>query len=79
MKKKILIRRMLRSPQFVIGFLIVLAVVIVSLFAKQLAPMDENLNHIAARFTAPQGSALTERAVMCWVRTSLEGISFPGF
>ena len=46
MKKKILIRRMLRSPQFVIGFLIVLAVVIVSLFAKQLAPMDENLNHI---------------------------------
>ena len=28
MKKKILIRRMLRSPQFVIGFLIVLAVVI---------------------------------------------------
>lgn len=55
MKKKILIRRMLRSPQFVIGFLIVLAVVIVSLFAKQLAPMDENLNHIAARFTALQG------------------------
>ena len=55
MKKKILIRRMLRSPQFVIGFLIVLAVVIVSLFANQLAPMDENLNHIAARFTAPQG------------------------
>ena len=55
MKKKILIRRMLRSPQFVIGFLIVLAVVIVSLFANQLAPMDENLNHIAARFPAPQG------------------------
>lgn len=55
MKKKILIRRMLRSPQFVIGFLIVLAVVIVSLFANQLAPMDENLNHITARFTAPQG------------------------
>ena len=44
MKKKILIRRMLRSPQFVIGFLIVLAVVIVSLFAKQLAPdVYENL------------------------------------
>ena len=55
MKKKILFRRMLRSPQFVIGFLIVLIVVLISVFAEQLAPMDENLNHIAARFTAPQG------------------------
>ena len=55
MKKKILLRRMLRSPQFVIGFLIVLTIVIISVFAEQLAPMDENLNHITARFTAPQG------------------------
>lgn len=55
MKKKIMIRRMLRSPQFVLGFLIVLTVVLISLFAEQLAPMDENVNHIVDRFIAPQG------------------------
>jgi len=55
MKPKILIRRMLRSPQFIIGFIIVLAVVMISLFADQLAPMDENMNHIVNRFTPPQG------------------------
>lgn len=55
MKPKILIRRMLRSPQFLIGFFIVTAVVLISLFADQLAPMDENLNHIVNRFTPPQG------------------------
>ncbi len=55
MKKKILIRRMLHSPQFVIGFIIVLTVVLVSMFAGQIAPMNENLNHIADRFLAPQG------------------------
>ena len=55
MKPKILIRRMLRSPQFLIGFFIVAAVVLISVFADQLAPMDENLNHIVNRFTPPQG------------------------
>lgn len=79
MKKKILIRRMLRSPQFVIGFLIVLAVVIVSLFAKQLAPMDENLNHIAARFTAPQGLGAYRTGGYVLGTDELGRISFPGF
>ena len=55
MKGKILVRRMLRSPQFMIGFFIVFGIVIVSVFARQLAPMDENMNHIVARFTPPQG------------------------
>lgn len=55
MKPKILLRRMLRSPQFLIGFLIVTTVVLISVFADRLAPMDENLNHIVNRFTPPQG------------------------
>lgn len=55
MKIKILLRRMLHSPQFLVGFFIVLAVVLISLFAEQLAPMDENLNHIVDRFRAPEG------------------------
>ena len=55
MKPKILLRRMLRSPQFLIGFLIVTTVVLISFFADRLAPMDENLNHIVNRFTPPQG------------------------
>ena len=38
MKGKILVRRMLRSPQFMIGFFIVFGIVIVSVFARQLAP-----------------------------------------
>ena len=55
MKPKILLRRILRSPQFLIGFLIVTTVVLISVFADRLAPMDENLNHIVNRFTPPQG------------------------
>lgn len=55
MKPNILIRRMLRSPQFMIGFLIVLSVVTISIFAERLAPMDENMNNIVSRFTPPQG------------------------
>lgn len=55
MKPKILLRRMLRSPQFLIGFLIVTTVVLISVFSDRLAPMDENLNHIVNRFTPPQG------------------------
>ena len=46
---------MLHSPQFVIGFIIVFTIVLISIFADQLAPMDANLNHIDARFTPPQG------------------------
>ena len=57
MKWKIMLRRMLRSPQFIIGFVVVLAIVLISLFANQLAPMDPNTNHITDRFTAPQGWA----------------------
>ena len=57
MKIKILIRRMLHSPQFIIGFVIVLTVVLMSLFADQLAPMDENINHIVDRFRPPEGLA----------------------
>ena len=55
MKKKILFKRILHSPQFLIGFVVVLSVVIISLFANQLAPMEANMNHIADRFTPPQG------------------------
>ncbi len=55
MKKRILLRRILHSPQFVIGFIIVLTVVLISIFAEQLAPMNENFNHIKDRFLAPQG------------------------
>ena len=57
MKWKIMRRRMLHSPQFMIGFVIVLMVVVISLFADQIAPMDPNLNHITDRFTPPQGLA----------------------
>ena len=46
---------MLHSPQFVIGFIIVFAIVIISIFADQLAPMDCNANDITARFKAPEG------------------------
>lgn len=55
MKKKILLGRMKKSPQFIIGFCIVFILVVVSIFARQIAPMNENTNHITARFTPPQG------------------------
>lgn len=60
MQKKIILRRMLRNPQFLIGFFVVAAIVLLSVLAPMLAPMDPNLNNIAARFTAPEGTAALE-------------------
>lgn len=55
MQKKILFRRMLRNPQFLIGLAVVTAILIVSLFAYDLAPMDANKNNIAMRLSPPVG------------------------
>ena len=79
MKGKILVRRMLRSPQFMIGFFIVFGIVIVSVFARQLAPMDENMNHIVARFTPPQGIEAYKPVDMCLEAMNLGETFFQEF
>jgi len=51
-------RRLLRSPEAVIGMTIVALIVLVALFAPWLAPFDPNLQDIGQRLQAPSGTHL---------------------
>lgn len=53
MDKKIMIRRMRRSPQFVVGSILVVVLLVVALFAKYIAPCDPNAVNTAIRLKPP--------------------------
>lgn len=53
MDKKILLRRMRRSPQFVVGSILVAILLFVALFAKYIAPYDPNVVNTAIRLKPP--------------------------
>lgn len=53
MNKKIMLRRMLHSPQFMIGFIITILLVLLALFSHQLAPYDPNVSNMALRLKPP--------------------------
>ncbi len=53
MDKKILFNRIRRSPQFIFGGILVLFILFVALFSKQLAPCDPNTVNTAIRLKPP--------------------------
>ncbi len=54
MQGKIMLRRILRSKQFMMGLLLVLVLCFIAVFADQLAPHDPNEYHPDARLQAPE-------------------------
>lgn len=54
MQGKIMLRRVLRSKQFMMGLLLVLVLCFIAIFADQLAPHDPNMYHPEARLQAPE-------------------------
>ena len=53
MDKKIMLRRMRRSPHFVVGGILVIFLLFVAVFAKYLAPCDPNAVNTAIRLKPP--------------------------
>lgn len=53
MDKKIMLRRMRRSPQFVVGSILVVFLLFVALFAKYIAPCDPNIVNTIIRLKPP--------------------------
>lgn len=53
MDKKIMLNRMRRSPQFVFGIILVVFILILALFAEQIAPCDPNTVNTAIRLKPP--------------------------
>ena len=53
MDKKIMLNRMRRSPQFVFGGILVLFILIIAIFSKQIAPCDPNAVNTAIRLKPP--------------------------
>lgn len=53
MDKKIMLRRMRRSPQFVVGSILVVFLLFIAVFAKFLAPCDPNAVNTAIRLQPP--------------------------
>lgn len=53
MDKKIMLNRMRRSPQFVFGGILVLFILIIAVFSKQIAPCDPNAVNTAIRLQPP--------------------------
>lgn len=53
MDKKIMLKRMRRSPQFIVGSILVLFLLFIAVFAKLLAPCDPNAVNTALRLKPP--------------------------
>ena len=53
MDKKIMLRRMRRSPQFVVGSILVVFLLFIALFSEYLAPCDPNAVNTAIRLKPP--------------------------
>lgn len=53
MDKKIMLKRMRRSPQFIVGSILVLFLLFIAVFAKILAPCDPNAVNTALRLKPP--------------------------
>ena len=53
MDKKIMLNRMRRSPQFVFGGILVLFILVIAIFSKQIAPCDPNAVNTAIRLKPP--------------------------
>ncbi len=53
MDKKILLNRIKKSPQFMVGGIMVILLLAVAIMAPSLAPMDKNLNNTLMRLKAP--------------------------
>lgn len=54
MYKKIMLRRMAHSAQFIIGSLITILLVLLAIFCYKIAPHEPNVANLAVRLTAPQ-------------------------
>ena len=65
MQTKIMLRRMLKSKQFMVGLILVLFLVFIALFADQLAPRDPNAYITADRLKAPEGFANGGTGYIC--------------
>lgn len=70
MDKKIMLRRMRRSPQFVVGSILVVFLLFVALFAKYIAPCDPNIVNTIIRLKPP---GFTDNGVTYYLGTDQQG------
>ena len=70
MDKKILLRRMRRSPQFVVGGILVVFLLFIALFAKWIAPNDPNVVNTMIRLKPP---GFVDNGVTYYLGTDQQG------
>lgn len=70
MDKKIMLRRMRRSPQFVVGSILVIFLLFVALFAKYIAPCDPNMVNTIIRLKPP---GFTDNGITYYLGTDQQG------
>ena len=70
MDKKIMLRRMRRSPQFVVGSILVVFLLFIALFSEYLAPCDPNAVNTAIRLKPP---GFTDNGITYYLGTDQQG------
>lgn len=70
MDRKIMLNRMRRSPQFIFGGVLVIILLFVALFAKQIAPCDPNTVNTAIRLKPP---GFEDNGVIYYLGTDHQG------
>lgn len=70
MDKKIMLRRMRRSPQFVVGSILVVLLLFIALFSSYIAPCDPNAVNTAIRLKPP---GFTDNGITYYLGTDQQG------